>query len=92
MFLFILTIFEVIKKNYFQACSRLFQTTLVEIRDKIDPILKSTCSKEEPVKKEKEMSEKERRHEETKTRWESKENVKEELLDADVNDVDKSNA
>lgn len=39
------------------------------------------------------MSEKERRHEESKTRWESKENatVKEETMDVDVNDVDKAN-
>lgn len=61
----------------FQAYSKLFQSTLTDIRDKIEPVLKSTAmhSREEhPVKREKEQ-----KHDESKSRWEksSKESAKE---------------
>ncbi|EEZ98940.2 cell division cycle and apoptosis regulator protein 1 [Tribolium castaneum] len=52
------------------AYSKLYQTTLLDIRDKIDPVLKSTSnsSKEEvAVKKD---CEKDKKHDESKTRWE----------------------
>ncbi|GJQ87233.1 hypothetical protein Trydic_g8462 [Trypoxylus dichotomus] len=47
---------------------KLFQHTLVDIRDKIDPVLKTVMMKEESFKKE--PQEKERKYDETKTRWE----------------------
>ncbi|KAI4460282.1 cell division cycle and apoptosis regulator protein [Holotrichia oblita] len=47
---------------------KLFQHTLVDIRDKIDPVLKTATMKEDLLKKE--PQEKERKHDETKTRWE----------------------
>lgn len=67
-----------------QTCSKLYQTTLVEIRDKIDPILRTNPIKEEMVnslrKDEKECIKK---HEESKSRWEKdvKLNVKEECME-----------
>ncbi|KAL3278362.1 hypothetical protein HHI36_013691 [Cryptolaemus montrouzieri] len=52
------------------AYSKLFQTTLTEIRDKIDPVLKSTSiNKEETIKKEKDDREKKEK-DEGKSRWE----------------------
>nr|CAI5835221.1 unnamed protein product [Callosobruchus analis] len=48
--------------------SKIFYTTLVEIRDKIEPVLRSSSSKEESLKKEKD--EKDKKHEEAKSRWE----------------------
>lgn len=53
---------------------KLFQNTLVDIRDKIDPVLKTVMMKEEASKKE--PQEKEKKHDESKTRWE-KESSKE---------------
>ncbi|KAJ8931979.1 hypothetical protein NQ314_015063 [Rhamnusium bicolor] len=54
------------------AYSKLFQTTLIDIRDKIDPVLKSTSHKEETtfVKKDKDDKDKDKKHEENKSRWE----------------------
>lgn len=68
-----------------QTNLRLFQVTLTEIRDKVDPVLKSVHCKEESLKKE---QDKEHKHDESKSRWErdSKENVtvKEEPMQVDV--------
>lgn len=61
---------------------KLFQNTLTEIRDKVDPVLKSVQAREDIVSK----KEQDHKHEE-KTRWErdSKDNVslKEEAMDVD---------
>lgn len=55
----------------FQAYSKLFQTTLTEIRDKIDPVLKSTSiNKEESMKKEKDGDRDKKEKDEGKSRWE----------------------
>lgn len=43
----------------------MYCATLQDIRDKIDPVLKSTTSREEHSKKEMD-----KKHDETKTRWE----------------------
>lgn len=48
----------------------MFQSTLIDIRDKIDPVLKSTSHKEEPLCQKKEKEEKDKKHEENKSRWE----------------------
>lgn len=67
-----------------QAYSKLFQMTLVDIRDKIDPVLKSTTHKED-VKKEKD--DKDKKHEESKSRWE-KEKEKEKEKEREVKKAD----
>jgi len=74
------------------ACYKLFQATLTDIRDKIDPVLKSTMYAKDEVsnsRKDKDASEKERKHEEGKSRWEKncKETVKEEPMDLDAVDL-----
>ncbi|KAK5650094.1 hypothetical protein RI129_001123 [Pyrocoelia pectoralis] len=68
------------------AYYQLLQATLTDIRDKIDPVLKSTMySKEESSRKEKESNDKERKHEEGKTRWEK--NAREEPMELDAVDL-----
>lgn len=57
---------------------KLFQNTLTEIRDKVDPVLKSVQTREEMIKKEVQD-----KHEENKTRWERDATIKEELMDVD---------
>ncbi|KAF2900664.1 hypothetical protein ILUMI_05521 [Ignelater luminosus] len=74
------------------ACYKLFQTTLTEIRDKIDPVLKSTMYKEEVTnsRKDKDANEKERKHDESKTRWEKNNKdtaVKDEPMELDTVDL-----
>ena len=65
----------------------MYQTTLAEIREKIDPVLRSTStSKEEPlVKKE---IDKDKKHDESKTRWE-KEVKQEDVLEIEPSEVKK---
>ncbi|XP_023018304.1 cell division cycle and apoptosis regulator protein 1 [Leptinotarsa decemlineata] len=77
------------------AHSKLFQQTLVDIRDKIDPVLKSTAHKEDS-KKEKEEKEKEKdrdnkKYDDGKSRWEKdKDNAKkEETADVEMSEVKK---
>lgn len=53
-----------------QVYSKLFQTTLSEIRDKIDPVLKSISIKEETMKKEKDPDRDRKEKDEGKSRWE----------------------
>lgn len=68
------------------AYYQLLQATLTDIRDKIDPVLKSTMySKEESSRKDKDTNEKEKKHEEGKSRWEK--NVKEEPMELDATDT-----
>ncbi|XP_022919300.2 cell division cycle and apoptosis regulator protein 1-like [Onthophagus taurus] len=62
---------------------KLFQHTLTDIRDKIDPVLKTVLVKEET--RSKESLEKERKHDESKSRWEKEpkeEKIKEQLEDS----------
>ncbi|RZC40237.1 cell division cycle and apoptosis regulator protein 1-like, partial [Asbolus verrucosus] len=71
------------------AYSKLYQTTLVEIREKIDPVLKSTSNnKEEQVACKKENDNKDKKHEESKTRWE-KEVKQEEVMEVEQNEIKK---
>ncbi|KAK9721231.1 LAIKA domain [Popillia japonica] len=71
---------------------KLFQHTLVDIRDKIDPVLKTATMKEDLLKKE--PQEKERKHDETKTRWEkeSKEVTVKEESNASNHENEEANA
>lgn len=72
----------------FQAFSKLFQTTLTDIRDKIDPVLKSTQSlKEENCSTRKDSDSKEKKHDETKSRWEKE--VKKDATEVETVDVKK---
>lgn len=69
-----------------KACYKLFQATLTDIRDKIDPVLKSTMyTKEEVSRKDKDQNDKERKHDEGKSRWEKncKESIKDEPMELD---------
>lgn len=60
----------------YQANLKLFQNTLTEIRDKVDPVLKSVQTRDEVVKKES--------HDENKSRWERDNvSVKEEPMETD---------
>lgn len=53
------------------SCSKLFQATLTEIRDKIEPVLHSTSTKEEKDKdRSRDKSRDRDRKDETKSRWE----------------------
>ncbi|XP_025837375.1 cell division cycle and apoptosis regulator protein 1 [Agrilus planipennis] len=51
------------------VCSKLFQATLLDIRDKIDPVLKSASHIKDEIKRERD-GDRERKHEESKSRWE----------------------
>lgn len=73
--------------NFLKAYSKLFQTTLTDIRDKIDPVLKSTQSMKEENSSSRKDSEKEKKHDESKTRWEKE--VKKESTDVEMVDVKK---
>lgn len=67
-----------------QTCSKLYQATLTEIRDKIDPVLRSNLVKEEMVNSlRKDDKESIKKHEESKSRWEKdvKLHMKEECMD-----------
>ncbi|VEN50444.1 unnamed protein product [Callosobruchus maculatus] len=66
--------------------SKIFYTTLVEIRDKIEPVLRSSSSKEDSLKKEKD--EKDKKHDEAKSRWEKeKERNSKEAVVKKENDI-----
>lgn len=52
-----------------QAHSKLFQQTLIDIKDKIEPVLKSTSYKDE-VKKEREEKDRDKKQDDGKSRWE----------------------
>ncbi|KAG5877922.1 hypothetical protein JTB14_020960 [Gonioctena quinquepunctata] len=74
------------------AHSKLFQQTLVDIRDKIDPVLKSTSHKDESSssKKEKDDKDKDKKHDDGRSRWEKdKDNKKEEATDVEMVEVKK---
>jgi hypothetical protein len=70
------------------AYSKLYQTTLVEIREKIDPVLKSTSTNKEEQATVKKEAEEDKKHDEPKTRWE-KEVKQEEVLELETIEVKK---
>lgn len=63
---------------YFQTFSKLYQSTLIVIKDKIDPVLR-IINKDTSNSNDKD----DKKHEETKSRWEkdTKSNIKEESID-----------
>lgn len=70
-----------------QTCCKLFQSTLVDVKDKIEPVLRSATNKDSINTNQKDDNKK---HEESKSRWEKdvKLNVKEELPDDVLNITD----
>lgn len=58
---------------------------MIDIRDKIDPVLKSTSHKEE-VKKEKDRDDKDRKYDDSKSRWEKEDKLKKEPGDGEMTD------
>lgn len=58
---------------------------MIDIRDKIDTVLKSTLYKEE-VKKEKDRDDKDRKYDDAKSRWEKEEKIKKEIGDIEMVD------
>lgn len=61
----------------------------MDIRDKIDPVLKSTSHKEDVKKeKDKDRDDKDRKHEDSKSRWEKDEKIKKEIgSDMEMSDI-----
>nr|CAH7769092.1 unnamed protein product [Callosobruchus chinensis] len=68
--------------------SKIFYTTLVEIRDRIEPVLRSSSSKEDSLKKEKD--EKDKKYDEAKSRWEKERDSKEAAIkkENDIKEAD----
>nr|CAH7723590.1 unnamed protein product [Callosobruchus chinensis] len=68
--------------------SKIFYTTLVEIRDRIEPVLRSSSSKEDSLKKEKD--EKDKKYDEAKSRWEKERDSKEAAIkkENDIKETD----
>ena len=65
---------------------KLFQNTLTDVRDKIDPVLKTAQIKEESVKKD--AQERERKPDEGKSRWERDPKDAPQPLNRNIDDED----